>query len=56
MPKYDVSVKMSGFFFRTVEAETREEAEEKAEAEVSASDWNDMEFMETKVMESEEVE
>lgn len=53
MPKFDVSVKVSGLFFRTVEAETREEAEELAIDQVADSDWNDMEFVDMSVIESE---
>lgn len=56
MAKYDVSVKISGFMFRTVEADTRQEAEAVAMTLAYADDWNEMECAETKVIESEEYE
>ena len=54
--KYSVQLKMVGCFFVDVEADSRQEAEEKAEADVYASDWNEMSFVEVTVIDSEESE
>lgn len=56
MPKFDFCMHVSGIVSRTVEADTLEEAEEIARADVYASDWNEMGCPEVEVLDYEEVE
>jgi hypothetical protein len=56
MPKFDICLHISGIVSRTVEAQTLEEAEEIARADVYNSDWNEMACPEVEVLDYEEVE
>ena len=56
MPKFDICLHVSGIVSRQVVAETLEEAEEIARADVFASDWNEMGCPAVEVLDYEEME